>query len=69
MDQQRLEYKAIAYSREVFIHEQRVLVTLGMPEFGREWFADPDNRLQFLIKARLLNDIRVVELELARMYG
>ena len=69
MRQQCLDPRGVAFSRHVFEHEARIIRLLGNAVRGREWFTNPEPRLNFLFRTGLMNDLLVTELLLAREYG
>lgn len=57
MQKQKLFPLAVAWSLSVFEHEQRVIASQGMPVKKREWFDNPEVRVNWLVENRMLNSL------------
>lgn len=64
MARQKITPLAIQFSEDCIRDELYLLERLGLPARGREWFDEPEKRLQLLLSEGLLQDCLTLESEL-----
>jgi len=69
MEQNNLSPQGLVFSENVWFWEQEVIRVLGVPCRGREWFTEPQGRLEWLVERNMIHKLIDVELSLAMEFG